>query len=99
MSEFNQLEILFLHKPGSDKAKSLDVLRQAVQESFSVEGCAFANDGSFSNSRQIVRLRADRSYTSAQDMEVRARELAPEDQFPWQRIGAVPVGQTQTFFC
>ena len=51
MSEFNQLEILFFHKPGSDKAKSLDVLRQAVQESFSVEGCAFANDGSFSNSR------------------------------------------------
>lgn len=99
MPELNQLEILFFHKPGSDKTKSLDDLRQAVQESFLVEGGSFADDGPFSNCRQIVRLRADRSYASASEMENRARELASAELFPWQRIGAVPVGHTQTLFC
>lgn len=99
MIEFDQLEVLFLHKPGSDKVVSLETLRRVVQPKFAVEGVAFANDGHFSNSRQIVRFRADRSYTSIQEFEACARELAPEAQFPWQRIGAVPVGQTQTLMC
>lgn len=39
---------------------------------------------------------ADTEYPSIDAMEQAIRELAGADEFPWQRFGGVPVGETVT---
>ena len=52
------------------------------------------------DSRQVVRIiAASEEFESGQDFEECVRELASEDEFPWQRIGAVPVGGTEMVLC
>lgn len=93
---YDVLEVLYFHKPGSDKEKSLDALRAAIAPDFIVQGMKFVDRSAFTDCRQIVHISTPvhGPFTTAQEFEASVREVAPEDRFPWQRIGAIPVGQT-----
>ena len=93
MRELNQFEVLFFHRPGSDKSKSLEKLREVVSSAFEVLGGEFIDVGQFSSCRQLVMFRATGSifYASILDMEHSIRAMAPEKEFPWKRLGGLPV--------
>jgi hypothetical protein len=94
---YNILEVLFFHQPGSDKEKNLMRLQERIRPNFEVEGLEFITATEFDESRQVVRIAsvAD-EFESAQDLDERIRLFAPQDEFSWRRIGAVPAGETET---
>ncbi|MCD5330669.1 hypothetical protein ACFFU8_01235 [Chromobacterium piscinae] len=96
--EFNILEVLYFHVPGSDKEKSIQRLHEVLGPGFEVEPMEIADNNGWSNSRQWVRIAArfGRTFSSAAEFENELREIAPEANYPWQRVGAVKVGETQT---
>ncbi|EPX96161.1 MULTISPECIES: hypothetical protein [Ralstonia] len=99
---FDILEVLFFHtKKLRDQSGRLQdpltALQSALGADFEVEPHEYVGASGLDSSRQIVRIAATTTeYTSAQEFEIRVRELADAETFPWQRIGAVPVGQTET---
>ena len=94
---YDILEVLFLHKPGSDKAKNLALLQERIQPDFEVEAHEFITATELDCTRQVIRIiEAGCEYKSAQEFESAVRLLASQDEFPWQRIGVVPAGETET---
>lgn len=97
---YDILEVLFFHQPGSDKRAALQRLQEALDGDFEVEGHEFVTETPLDESRQVVRLiSSTEQFESGQEFEDRVRELATEDEFQWQRIGAVPVGESETVLC
>jgi hypothetical protein len=97
---YDILEVLFFHQPSADKRAALDRLQEALNGDFEVEGHEFVTETPLDDSRQVVRIiAASDEFDSGQEFEECVRELASEDEFPWQRIGAVPVGGTDTVLC
>lgn len=97
---YDILEVLFFHQPSADRRAALDRLQEALHGDFEVEGHEFVTETPLDDSRQVVRIIASsEEFESGQDFEERVRDLASEDEFQWQRIGAVPVGGTETVLC
>jgi hypothetical protein len=72
-------------------------LRDALGGDFEVEAHEFVAEDPFDRSRQVIRIIASTDeFESAEEFEAQLRELADDKLFPWQRIGAVPVGETKT---
>jgi len=100
---FNRLDVLFLHakqqyRDAAGRPKvALVALQEALGEAFLVEPQHFAGETGFDHSRQSIRIRAiTEVFASAAAFEARLRELAEERIFPWMRIGAVPVGASES---
>lgn len=70
----------------------LDNLRAALGGDFELESLD-------PTGAKMVRARiicADSEYPSIDAMEQAIRKVAGADEFPWQRFGGVPVGETVT---
>lgn len=96
--QYDILEVLYFHEPGSDKEKSIQRLQEAIGPDFEVEPLEIADNNGWANSRQWVRIAAlfEKTFASAAEFEAALRKIAPEESYPWQRVGAVKVGETQT---
>ena len=95
---YDRIEVLFFHKPGSDKEESLARLQQAIGPNFKAEGREFIDANFFSNCKQVVRIAAAslEPFTSPAEFEASVRNVASEEDFPWTRFGVVPVGKAES---
>lgn len=100
---YDVLEVLFFrtgeYRDNAGRPQEpLTALQHALGDEYEVEALeVVSEDPLVDHGRQVVRIiAATEEFEAIDEFEARVRELADEDRFPWKRIGAVPVGETET---
>ncbi|CAG9237772.1 conserved hypothetical protein [Paraburkholderia tropica] len=99
---YDVLEVLFFRTgeyrdDAGRPQEPLVALQHALGDEFEVEPLeVVSEDPLIDHARQVVRIIAStEEFEEMDEFEAHVRELADEDRFPWKRIGAVPVGETE----
>ena len=96
-ARYDMLEVVFLHAPRADQARTLSSFQEAVEPRFEVEALEYLSGPAFNSTPQILRIASamGEQFGSAAEIDAEIRELAG-DGFVWSRVGAIRAGQGAT---
>lgn len=98
---YDILELMFMHPPGSDKEANIRDLEAAVAPNFEIEPLNFVSATIMEDARQVIRISSiGNVYESGSAFDAAVVESITDkglgSRFKWERIGVVPVGETDT---